>query len=200
MNKNIYNTNRKSAYPLNENLINRWSPRAMSGEEISKDELMTLFEAARWAPSAFNGQPWRFIYATRETEDFKKLFELLIDFNKSWVKNAAALVVMISRKTSEHNNKPSTTHRFDTGAAWENMALQGTMNNLVVHAMTGFDLDKANELLSIPENYEIQAMVAIGRPGNKEDLPEEIRAKEEPNDRKLISEIIFEGLDNIIYK
>ena len=118
-------TPRQSRYDINPLLLHRWSPRAMSGEEISDTELMRLFEAARWAPSSYNGQPWRFIYAKRNSEPWDKLFSLMVDFNKSWAKNAAALVVIISRKNFEHDEKPSVTHQFDAGAAWENLALQG---------------------------------------------------------------------------
>ena len=114
-------TPRQSQYDINPLLLHRWSPRAMSGEEISDTELMRLFEAARWAPSSYNGQPWRFIYAKRNSESWDKLFSLMVDFNKSWAKNAAVLVVVISRKNFEHDGKPSVTHQFDAvllGKIW----------------------------------------------------------------------------------
>ena len=130
-------TTRHSEYDINAMILNRWSPRAMSGEEISDTELMRLFEAARWAPSSYNGQPWRFIYAKRNTEHWDKHFNLMGDFNKSWTKNAAVLLVIISRKNFEHDEKPSVTHQFDAGAAWENLALQGETQGLVTHGMQG---------------------------------------------------------------
>ena len=98
-------------------LLDRWSPRAMSGEEISQEELMRLFEAARWAPSSFNTQQWRALYARRGTEHWQTFFDLLVDANKAWAKNAAVLVVFISRKNFDHNNEPSVTHSYDCGAA-----------------------------------------------------------------------------------
>ena len=180
-------------YDINPLILNRWSPRAMSGEEIPDADLMRLFEAARWAPSSYNGQPWRFIYAKRNTELWDRLFNLMVDFNKSWAKNAAVLLVIISRKNFESNEQPSVTHQFDTGAAWENLALQGEAQGLVTHGMQGFDYEKARKDLSIPEGYDVMAMVAIGKPAPKEILPSEIQQREQPSDRKPLSEIIMEG-------
>ncbi|MGH7790937.1 MAG: nitroreductase family protein, partial [Thermodesulfobacteriota bacterium] len=116
---------RKPEFDVDEIFLNRWSPRAMSGEEISEAELMSLFEAAKWAPSSFNNQPWRFLYSRRDSENWGLFFNLLAEFNQAWAKNASALIVIISRKTFDHNGKPSRTHSFDTGAAWQNLALQG---------------------------------------------------------------------------
>lgn len=167
--------------------------RAMSGEEISDTELMRLFEAARCAPSSYNGQPSRFIYAKRNSEYWDKLFNLMVDFNKSWAKNAAALVVIISRKNFEHDDTPSVTHQFDAGAAWENLALQGETQGLVTHGMQGFDYDKARRDLSIPDTFDVMAMVAIGKPAPKEVLPAEVQQREQASERKPLAEIIMEG-------
>ena len=177
-------TLRQSPYDINPLLLHRWSPRAMSGEEISDTELMRLFEAARWAPSSYNGQPWRFIYAKRNSESWDKLFSLMVDFNKSWAKNAAVLVVVISRKNFEHDGKPSVTHQFDAGAAWENLALQGETQGLVTHGMQGFDYEKARRDLSVPDIFDVMAMVAIGKPAPKEILPTDVQQREQASDRK----------------
>src|SRR3989344_7617113 len=184
---------RKPEHEINEIFIKRWSPRAMSGEEIKKEELMKLFEAAKWAPSSYNNQPWRFIYALRDTEHWDLLFNLLGDFNRQWCKNASALVVVISKNKFDHNNEPSITHSFDAGAAWENLALQANMNGLVAHGMQGFDYEKARIDLEIPEDYDVEMMFAVGLPGKKEDLPKEIQEKEHPSNRKKLKEIVFEG-------
>ncbi len=184
---------RKADHLIDELFIKRWSPRAMSGEAVTKEELFSLFEAARWAPSSYNNQPWRFVYALKNTHQWDKLFNLLVDFNKSWCKNAGALVMVISKKTFDHNNKPARTHSFDTGAAWENLALQGMMKGCVVHGMEGFNYDQARQELNIPDDHAVEAMVAVGKPGKKEDLPQEIQKNESPNERKKISEFIFEG-------
>jgi nitroreductase len=116
---------RKADHLIEKLLLDRWSPRAMSGEEISQEELMRLFEAARWAPSSFNTQQWRALYAHRGTEHWQTFFDLLVDANKAWAKNAAVLVVFISRRNFDHNDEPSVTHSYDCEAAWENFALQG---------------------------------------------------------------------------
>jgi nitroreductase len=186
-------TPRQSQYDINPLLLHRWSPRAMSGEEISDTELMRLFEAARWAPSSYNGQPWRFIYAKRNSEQWGNLFNLMVDFNKSWTKNAAVLVVVISRKNFEHDEKPSVTHQFDAGAAWENLALQGETQGLVTHGMQGFDYEKARRDLSIPDTFDVLAMVAIGKPAPKEILPTDVQQREQASDRKPLSEIVMVG-------
>ena len=184
---------RKSDYPIESLLLDRWSPRAMSGEEISVDELMRMFEAARWAPSSFNAQQWRALYARRGTEHWKAFFDLLVDANKVWARNAAVLVMFISRKFFDYNDDPSVTHSYDTGAAWENFALQGFQQGLVVHGMEGFDYERARKELRIPDEFQIEAMAAVGRPGSKESLPEKLRARESPNDRRKLSDSIFEG-------
>lgn len=159
---------RRSSYKINPLILNRWSPRSMTSEELKDEEVMSLFEAARWAPSSGNGQPWRFIYAKRNAgEDWNRLFDLLVDFNKSWAKDAAVLIVVVSKKEFEYNGKviPSVTHQFDTGAAWENLALEATSRGLVVHGMAGFDYERARRDLDIPNSYEVLAMIAIGKRG-----------------------------------
>lgn len=184
---------KKPEYPINSLILNRWSARAMSGESITKEELMTLFEAARWAPSSYNNQSWRFIYAMRETSEWNLLFNLLIEFNQNWCKNAAVLVVIISKNTFDYNNKNSRTHSFDTGSAWENLALQATDMNLVSHGIEGFDYDRTKSELNIPDDFTVEAMCAIGKPGKKEFLSEDLQKRENPSPRKPITELIFNG-------
>ena len=184
---------RKPEHEINPLILSRWSPRSMTGEEISDEELMSLFEAARWAPSSYNNQPWRFIYAKRNTNHWGRLFSLMVEFNQSWTKNAAVLVAVISKKIFDHNNQPSVTHSFDTGAAWENLALQAESMGLVTHGMQGFDYEKAKKELEIPEDYSVEAMVAIGKRGRKEDLPKEMQERESPSVRKPLKDIIMEG-------
>jgi nitroreductase len=186
-------TVRKADRPIESLLLDRWSPRAMSGEEIPEEELMRLFEAARWAPSSFNAQQWRALYARRGTEHWQTFFDLLVDANKAWAKNAAVLVVFISRKFFDHNDESSVTHSYDCGAAWENFALQGFHQGLVVHGMEGFDYDRARAELRIPGDFQVEAMAVVGRPGPKELLPEKLQARESPNDRRKVSESVFEG-------
>ena len=187
---------RKAEYKINRIFTDRWSPRAMSGEDISDEELMQLFEAAKWAPSSYNNQHWRFIYAKRNTKYWDTFLSLLVEFNQSWAKNAAVLVIVASKNTFDHNGTPAITHSFDTGAAWENLALQGSMNNLAVHGMQGFDYDKAREAINLPKDYSVEMMCAIGRHGTKEDLAEELQKRELPSDRKQLSQLVYEGVFN----
>jgi nitroreductase len=165
----------------------------MSGEPISPDELAVLFEAARWAPSAGNTHPWRILYAHRDTEQWPLFFNLLVERNQIWCRNAAALLLFISRKTNEQSGRALITHSYDTGAAWENLALQGTLKGLVVHGMAGFDYARARTTLNIPDDFNVEAMAAVGRPGPITVLPEDSQARESPNTRRPISELVFEG-------
>src|ERR671915_2522129 len=126
---------RTPTHNINHLFLNRWSPRCMSGDELSDEDLMALFEAARWAPSSYNNQPWRFIYAKRNTESWNKFFDLLYEGNKIWAKDSAVLVVLISRKNFEYNEKSSITHHLDAGAAWENLALETSDGGIATHGM-----------------------------------------------------------------
>lgn len=184
---------RKSNYPINPLILNRWSPRSMTGEALNDDDIMSLFEAARWAPSSYNNQPWRFIYAKRNTEHWDRFFNLLAEGNKNWTKNAALLVVVISRKNFEFNEKPAITHQFDAGSAWENLALEASSRGIVAHGMQGFDYEKAGVDLGVPHDFEVMAMIAIGKKGPIEILPPELQEKEKLTDRKPLKEIIMEG-------
>ncbi|MGH8165051.1 MAG: nitroreductase family protein, partial [Rhodanobacteraceae bacterium] len=184
---------RQAEHPIERLIIDRWSPRAMSGEPIAPEELFRLFEAARWAPSSFNAQQWRALYVRRETEQWPLFFQLLSEGNQSWAEHAAALVVFISRRNFDHNEKLSVTHSYDCGAAWQSFALQGFSQGLVVHGMEGFDYERARTELQIPDTFQVEAMAAVGWPGAKEALPEKLQARESPNDRRKISASICEG-------
>lgn len=184
---------RHTDHPVDTIFLNRWSPRAMSGEEISPDELLVLFEAARWAPSSYNNQPWRILYARRSSEQWPLFFDLLVDTNKAWCRNAAALLVFVSKTTFDHNGQPCRTHAYDCGAAWENLALQGFMKGYVVHGMQGFDYEAARTVLNIPEGFQVEAMAAVGRPGAAAVLPEELQKREAPNDRRKLEQTVCEG-------
>ena len=184
---------RKADYPIDQLFLDRWSPRAMTGEPVSQEELMVLFEAARWAPSSYNNQPWRILYAHRDSENWQLFFDLLVEFNQTWAKNAAALVLFISKTTFDMNGEPSITHSFDTGAAWENLALQGWLEGLVVHGMQGFDFERARTALNIPEGFRVEAMAAVGRPADLSVLPEGLKGRESPSDRRKLEQTICEG-------
>lgn len=181
-------------YQIAPLLLDRWSPRSMTGEPLTDEEFFPLFEAARWAPSSYNCQLWRFIVARRQNrEEFDKFCGLLTPGNQVWAKNASALVLVASRTRFEYNDKPSITHAFDAGAAWQNLALEATRRELVAHGMEGFDYARAKTELSIPDNFEVHAMIAIGRRAPAENLPEKYRAMEQPTSRRPLKEIMFQG-------
>ncbi|RKD95245.1 nitroreductase family protein [Halopiger aswanensis] len=173
--------------------VNRWSPRAMTGDPLAEAEYLPLFEAARWAPSAFNNQHWRFLYADREDEEWDTFVGLLNEMNQAWATDAAVLVVIVSKTTFDHNDEPAPTHAFDTGAAWQNLALEGTRRGLAVHPVAGFDYERAAEELDVPEAYEVQAMAAIGERAPPKTLPDDLREREQPSDRKPLEEIVHRG-------
>jgi nitroreductase len=184
---------RTADHPIDKLFLDRWSSRAMTGEPIPQADLMVLFEAARWAPSSYNNQPWRMLYAHRDGEHWPLFFDLLVEFNQRWARNAGALVLFISRTHFDFNGEPSVTHSFDTGAAWENFALQGWLKGLVVHGMQGFDYERARTALNIPEGFQVEAMVAVGKPADPTTLSDDLRAKEVPSDRRKLDQTICEG-------
>jgi nitroreductase len=184
---------RKADYPIEPLLLKRWSPRAMSGEPLSDAEMRTLFEAARWAPSTYNEQEWRFLYARRDTAQWPVFFDLLVEGNREWCRQAALLVVILAHKVFSRNGKPNPVHLFDSGCAFENLALQGAAMGLVVHGMQGFDFDKARMALNVPDDFAVAAMFAAGRPADESVLPEMLRVREKPSDRKPVDQIICEG-------
>ena len=184
---------RHADHPIDPLFIDRWSPRAMSGEPITQDELLRLFEAARWAPSSGNSQPWRMLYAHRDTEHWPRFIGLLNPRNHEWCVNAAVLVVFVSQKFRTGTDQALPTHSYDTGSAWMTMAYQGWMNGLVVHGMAGFDYERARTELGVPDGFQVNAMCAIGRPGPIEKLPEFQQGREAPSQRKKVEEFAFEG-------
>jgi nitroreductase len=182
---------RKPEHAIDPIFLKRWSPRSMTGAKLELSTLMTLFEAARWAPSSGNTQSWRFVYALRDTPGFQRLFEALMPGNQAWCIKASVLILMISKTHNERTEKPQRTHSFDTGSAWVSLALQGSLLNLVVHGMEGFDYVKAAEAVSLPEGYNVEAIAAVGHPAPVEELPERYREMEKPNVRKRVEEFAF---------
>lgn len=183
---------RTSEHPIHDLFLQRYSPRALSGESLTQEEILTLFEAGRWAPSSYNAQPWRFIYSTIGSETFPTFLDLLVDFNREWCQRASMLVIAVSQET-DRDGKPAPTHSFDTGAAWENIALQTTSMGLVAHGMIGFDKERARVVANIPEGFAVNMMFAVGKKGDPMLLPESYHEREKPNDRKPLAEIVFNG-------
>ncbi len=184
---------RKADHPIESIFIKRWSPRAMSGQPIADAHLMSLFEAARWAPSTYNEQEWRYLYARNGDQHWQTFFNVLMAPNQVWCKNASHLIVVLSKKTFTHNGKPNPVHTFDAGLASMNLMLQASHMNLVAHGMAGFDREKARTALNVPDDYAVEAMIAIGQPGDTDQLPAELREREVPTGRKKVAEFARAG-------
>jgi nitroreductase len=188
---------RTADHPIDPLFLERWSPRAFTDTPISERDLLKLLEAARWAPSSFNSQPWRFLYARRHTQHWPQFLGLLSEYNQSWARTAAALVILVSKTTllprGTDKEVPSYTHSLDAGAAWANLALQATRSGWAAHGMAGFDVARTAVELGVPADYRVEAAIAIGQPGDKSMLPEPLRAREQPSDRLPLSQLAWEG-------
>lgn len=184
---------RQTGKPIVDLLLNRWSPRSMSGRVLSEAEILTLLEAARWAPSSYNEQPWRFLYVIPGDGDWPRFFNLLWPFNQAWAEKSGALILGLAKQTFTHNQKPNAHGAYDLGAAMQNLALQATQMGLVTHAIAGFDAVKAQADLAIPGDYQPVVMMAVGYPGAKDDLPTDLQSKETPSGRKPLSELAHHG-------
>jgi nitroreductase len=175
----------------------RWSPRSFTDETIATDDLNRMFEAARWAPSAFNSQPWRFVYARRGTADWAKFVDLLMPYNQGWAMHAAALVYVLSAPTFIPDGKTepqATTHAsFGCGTAWGFLALQAHSMGWIAHAMAGIHADRIPVELGAPDGFKAEVAIAIGRQGPLEHLPEKLQAKEVRSLRLPLDEIAMEG-------
>ncbi len=189
--------NRHTDLPIHQLFLDRWSPRAFTGEAIPQSVLFTLFEAARWAPSSYNSQPWRFLYATRDNAHWDKFLGLLNEFNQSWAKTGSAIVFVVSETTmvvpGRDSRVPSHSHSFDAGAAWGSLALQASLLDWHAHGMVGIELDRIRTELNVPDDHRIEAGIVIGKLGPKTLLPEALQAREFPSPRKPVAEIAFEG-------
>ena len=188
-------------HPINELIAKRWSARSFSTRPVEKSKLLSILEAARWAPSSRNEQPWRYIVFTDENpEKLKKAQSVLKDINE-YAKRAPILICAIARKTYSDNKNYNRLHFHDLGAANENMFLESFNQGLIMHEMGGFDVQKAKEVFSIPEEFEIGIMIAIGYQDTYDVLPESLVKKASmPRERKSLSEIVFlEELNNSFY-
>lgn len=178
-------------------ILDRWSPRAFEVAPMTQDELLALLEAGRWAPSAYNSQPWRFLYARRDTPDWERFLSWLIPFNQSWALNASAIVYVASRSVTTSSSspepRPAPTHAFDAGAASVLIQLQASQAGWATHPVSGFDHDIARAGLELPEEYALNAALIIGKQGDLSVLPEGLRSREAPSDRLPLESVSFEG-------
>jgi len=190
-------TTGRDAHPRIEKLIvERWSPRAFDGSAIPQEDLDVILEAAGWAPSAYNVQPWTFLYARNGDANWDLLLSQLIDFNKGWAKDASAIVYVVSARTStgpDGKTSPNHSHSFDAGSAWAMATIQALAMGYHTHAMTGIKFGEAEAALGIPDDHRLEAAFVIGRQAAKETLPEFLQEKEAPSGRKPLSEIAKAG-------
>jgi nitroreductase len=184
----------KSKYPLAEDIKNRWSPRALSSEPVPSEKLLSVLEAGRWAPSCFNDQPWFYLIAEKDRpEEFDRMLSCLVEKNQRWARNAWALVIGVVRVNFSTREKENRHAFHDLGMSIMNMMTQAVHEGLYIHAMAGFSSESSRRLFSIPDGYEPVTALAIGYPGNPEDLPEEFREAEyEERERKPLQSFVFE--------
>ncbi|HEY1471524.1 MAG TPA: nitroreductase family protein [Candidatus Acidoferrum sp.] len=180
-------------YPVHELIQNRWSPRAFSDKPVPPEILRSLFEAARWAPSSSNEQPWAFIVGTKDDpETHEKILSTLVEFNQAWAKHAPVVGIAVSQMEFARNKTPNRNAFYDTGAAMAHLTAEATWRGLFVHQMAGFDPHKAIEVFHIPKGWEPIAAFTIGYPGNADALPDKLRERElAPRTRKPISEFVM---------
>lgn len=188
-------TDRKAKHPILPIFLDRWSPRAYDPRPIDEETLFAVLEAARWAPSSFNYQPWRFVYAMRDDSQWDAFLGALIPFNQSWATNASALIYIVSDTIMEAygERKPSHSHSFDSGAAWMAMALQAHSMGLITHGMTGLDFEAAAKAVNLTEGFRVEAAIALGYQGDASALPEGLREREAPSDRKPMEQLAYAG-------
>jgi len=185
----------ETRYPIHELLRERWSPRAFADRMVEPEELRSLLEAARWAPSSFNEQPWSFIVATKQHPgEYERLLSCLVEGNVRWAQHAPVLMLSVAKLAFERNGKPNRHAFHDVGLAVENLVIQATALGLAVHQMAGFHVDKARELFSIPDGHEPVAALVLGFPGDPAGLPEDLREREvAPRIRKPLESFVFSG-------
>ena len=190
-------TERTSDHPIESIFLDRWSPRAYDATSMPASDLLTILEAARWAPSAYNIQPWRFLYSQRDDAHWREYLNLLDPTNAIWAQHASALVFVLSDTVmSGDGSRPqmlSRFHSFDAGAAWAQFALQATSLGYQAHAMAGINFEQTQENLIVPERYRVEIAIAIGKRADPSVLPEELQDGEQPSQRLSVQEIAFAG-------
>lgn len=180
-------------HPIHALLASRWSPYAFSNRDVSGADLRSLFEAARWAPSSYNEQPWSYVVATRgERQAFERLLSCLVQANQEWARHASVLALGITRERFTRNDEPNAAAVHDLGLAAGNLLVEATARGLVVHQMIGIDPERARELYRIPDHSRAVTGLAIGYVGSGAALPEKLRERDRaPRTRKPLSEFVF---------
>lgn len=182
-------------YPVLDIIANRWSPYGFTDKPVSGEDLRSLLEAARWAPSSYNAQPWRYIVGTQDKpEQHQAVLSCLVEANQQWAQAAPVLMLGVIARNFEHNGKANAAAEHDLGLAAGNLSAEATHRGLYVHQMIGLDPDKAREVFSIPDGYDALTALAIGYRADPSNLPDPLRERDEaPRSRKSQSEIVFAG-------
>jgi nitroreductase len=185
----------ETSAPIHDHISHRWSPRAFEDRPVEPEKLRSLFEAARWAASSYNGQPWSFIVGTKDdTKSYNLILDSLVEFNQGWAKGAPVLVLTVAKQKFDHNGEPNKHAWHDVGQSAANLAIQAEALGLQAHQMAGILPDKARANFGIPEGYDVVAAIAIGYPGDASSLPEPIRKGEAaPRQRKPLESFVFSG-------
>jgi nitroreductase len=179
--------------PIHDVIALRWSPYCLSEKALSDKEIAALFEAARWAPSSFNEQPWRYVYAVKGSADRAKMDSLLLEGN-NWAKSAGLLIISFYKPSFTYNGKENRHAFHDLGAASFALSLQAASMGIVTHQMAGFLADKANEVLGVPAEYVAGSMIAVGYPGDPKALTPELKKRDDaPRARKTVAAFAFKG-------
>jgi nitroreductase len=191
----MQNTSTAVEVPVHELIRKRWSPRAFSDKRVSPEILRGLFEAARWAPSSYNHQPWAYIVGTKdEAENYAKVLSVLVEFNQGWAKHAPVLALSVAQGKIPKDGTPNRVAIHDVGSASAQLTFEATSLGLFVHQMAGFDSAKARQVFGIPQDWEPVAALAIGYLGDPNSLPEPLREREVgPRTRKPLSEFVMTG-------
>lgn len=182
-------------HPLHELLRARWSPVAFSERLVPRETLLSVLEAARWAPSAYNAQPWHIILATRDdAAEFERLAQCMVEPNQRWARHAPVLMLLVAERNYAHNNQPNAHYWYDTGQAAAHLTVEATAAGLVVHQMAGFVPAQARTTYAIPDTHEPAAMLALGYPGDPVELPEDLQKRDAaPRQRKPLASFVFGG-------
>ena len=179
-------------HTINDHIRNRWSPRAYAETPVDTGKIHSVLEAARWASSAFNEQPWRFIIGVNYDQTHQKITETLVEWNQKWASKAPVLILNIAKRTFSHNSTKNVTHKYDLGQAVANMAIEAVNQGLISHQMSGFDPEKARQLFNIPGDFQAVSVIALGHYGNPDLLPDDMQlAESKPRERKSLNELVF---------
>ncbi len=179
-------------YPINKIITERWSTRSFDGKPVEEDKINSVLEAARWAPSAFNAQPWRFIVGVKNSKEYNNILSTLVDWNIQWAKNAPVLILNVAEKKFSHNGTSNPTYKYDLGQAVAIMSIEATNQGLFTHQMTGFNSDKAHQLFNLNEDLDVVSVTALGYYSPNAVIPEDIaKLEKNPRERKNVEDMLI---------